>query len=152
MFGSLFTVGQEARLQLAEQLMDDEKDNNALIDAERQLSLLRARTQDPELSARAVECLARLETRKGLLEDAAYYYRVLRDRYADVKVRDGKTGADLFNDAASDKRLWAHLDDPPRLGAGGHLVAEESAAITASSRPTISATTASRCRSSSRTA
>ncbi len=125
MFGSLFTVGQEARLQLAEQLMEDDKDENSLIDAERQLSLLRARSQDPELSARAVECLARLNTRKGLLEDAAYYYRVLRDRYPNIKVKDGKTGADLFNEMATDKRLWAHLDDPPRLGAGGHLIAKE---------------------------
>ncbi len=44
LFGSLFTVGQQARLQLAERLMDDESDA-AVIDAERQLSLLRARTQ-----------------------------------------------------------------------------------------------------------
>ncbi len=77
----------------------ERRQGRALIDAERQLGLLRARTQDPELAARAVECLARLNTRKGLLEDAAYYYRVLRDRYPDVKVTaDGKTGADLFNE------------------------------------------------------
>ncbi len=124
MFGSLFTVGQEARLRLAEQLLNDDRDES-LIDAERQLSLLRARTQDPDLAARAVECLARLNTRKGLLEDAAYYYRVLRDRYPDVKVIDGKTGADLFNEAASDKRLWANLDDPPRLGLGGKIAKPE---------------------------
>ena len=72
-----------------------------------------------------MEGLARLNTRKGLLEDAAYYYRVLRDRYPDVQVIDGKTGADLFNEMATDKRLWAHLDDPPRLGAAGHLKAAE---------------------------
>ena len=125
LFGSLFTVGQEARLRLAEQLMDDDKDPEALIDAERQLSLLRARTQEPELAARAVECLARLNTRKGLLEDAAYYYRLLRDRYPTVMVRDGKTGADLFNDIASDKRLWSELDEQPRFGASGRLHAAE---------------------------
>ena len=125
MFGSLFTVGQEARLQLAEQLLNDDREES-LIDAERQLGLLRARTQDPELAARAVECLARLNTRKGLLEDAAYYYRVLRDRYPDVKATaDGKTGADLFNEAATDKRVWASLDDPPRLGSAGHLGVKE---------------------------
>jgi outer membrane protein assembly factor BamB len=132
LFGSLFAVGDEARLDLAERLMGDDKDPdalnkdpNALIDAERQLSLLRARTQDPQAAARAVECMARLETRKGLLDDAAYYYRLLRDRYADVKVRDGKTGADFFNEAAGDKRFWASLDDAPRAAAAGRLHAEE---------------------------
>jgi outer membrane protein assembly factor BamB len=127
LFGSLFAVGQEARLHLAERLMDDDKDPNALIDAERQLSLLRARTRDPEVAARAVESLARLNTRKGLLEDAAYYYRVLRDRYPTVKVRDGKTGADVFNEMATDKRLWSHLDAPPPFGAAGHLKASTDA-------------------------
>ena len=42
MFGSLFKVGKEARLQLAERLMDD-ADPLALLEAERQLSLLRGR-------------------------------------------------------------------------------------------------------------
>ncbi len=121
LFGSLFAVGEEARLHLAERLMEDDKDPNALIDAERQLSLLRARARDPETAARAVECLARLNTRKGLLEDAAYYYRILRDRYPAVKVRDGKTGLDIFNDMATDKRLWSHLDAPPPFGAAGKI-------------------------------
>ncbi|HVS38454.1 MAG TPA: PQQ-binding-like beta-propeller repeat protein, partial [Gemmataceae bacterium] len=124
MFGSLTAEGREARLQLAEQLLESDQET-ALIDAERQLSLLRIPTEDRELSARAVDCLARLNTRKGLLEDAAYYYRVLRDRYPDVKVQDGKTGADLFNEIATDKRLWAQLDDPPRLGVTGKLKADE---------------------------
>jgi outer membrane protein assembly factor BamB len=127
LFGSLFAVGQAARLHLAERLMDDDKDPNALIDAERQLSLLRARTHDPEVAARAVESLARLNTRKGLLEDAAYYYRVLRDRYPTVKVRDGKTGADLFNEMATDKRLWSHLDASPPFGAAGSIRATATA-------------------------
>ncbi len=121
LFGSLFAVGQEARLQLADRLMEDDKDPNSLIDAERQLSLLRARAHDPETAARAVESLARLNTRKGLLEDAAYYYRVLRDRYPTVKVRDGKTGADIFNEMATDKRLWSHLDASPPFGAAGTI-------------------------------
>jgi outer membrane protein assembly factor BamB len=127
LFGSLFSVGQEARLHLAERLMEDDKDADAQtladrqLDAERQLSLLRARAQDPETAARAVECLARLNTKKGLLEDAAYYYRLLRDRYPDVRVKDGKSGADLFDEVATDKRLWNELDAPPRFGAAGRL-------------------------------
>jgi outer membrane protein assembly factor BamB len=127
LFGSLFAVGQEARLHLADRLMEDDKDPNSLIDAERQLSLLRARAHDPETAARAVESLARLNTRKGLLEDAAYYYRILRDRYPTVKVRDGKTGADIFNEMATDKRLWSHLDASPPFGAAGSIHATAAA-------------------------
>jgi outer membrane protein assembly factor BamB len=123
LFGSLFAVGQEARLHLADRLMEDDKNPDSLIDAERQLSLLRARAHDPETAARAVESLARLNTHKGLLEDAAYYYRVLRDQYPTVKVRDGKTGADIFNEMATDKRLWSHLDAPPPFGAAGTIKA-----------------------------
>jgi outer membrane protein assembly factor BamB len=119
-FGSLFTVGREARLQLANRLMTD-TDPASLLDAERHLSLLRNQKQDPELAARAVEALARLNTRKGLLEDAAYYYRVLGKDFATVTVRDGKTGSDLFNDLATDKRLLAYLDEPMRMGATGKI-------------------------------
>ncbi len=124
-FGSLFTVGKEARLQLAERLMA-ESDPGSLIDAERHLALLRGPGESPELAARAVECLARLNTRKGLLEDAAYFYRLLGRDYPKVVVRDGKTGADLFNELATDKRLLAYLDDPAPLGAAGKIkVVEE---------------------------
>ena len=72
-----------------------------------------------------VETLARLNTRKGLLEDAAYFYRLLGRKYATVKVRDGKTGEDLFNDLATDKRFLPHLDEPGRLGKGKVSVSEE---------------------------
>ena len=132
LFGSLFTVGQEARLQLAERLMDDDKDRNALIDAERQLSLLRARTQDPELAARAVECLARLNTRKGLLEDAAYYYRVLRDRYPTVQ------GA-----RRQDRRRPVQRDGDRQAAVGRAGRAAALRGRPASSRPRRSATTSS---------
>jgi outer membrane protein assembly factor BamB/tetratricopeptide (TPR) repeat protein len=117
-FGSLFTVGKEARLELANRLMDDASPL-ALLEAEQQLTLLRVKSEDPKLAGRAVETLARLNTRKGLLEDASYYYRVLRDEFAKVPVRDGKTGADLFNDMATDKRLLPHLDVPGNLGVTG---------------------------------
>jgi outer membrane protein assembly factor BamB len=131
-YGSLFAAGQEARLRLAERLMDDrdaktpqEAERN-LLDAERNLNLLRARADQPELAARAVEALARLSTDKGLLEDGAYYYRLLRDRYPKVVVRDGKTGAEICNEKSeSDKRLVPYLDEPARFGAGGSLKAAE---------------------------
>src|SRR5262249_60832853 len=71
-FGSLFTVGKEARLRLAERLLEE----NAFLEAELHLLQLR-RQDDPQLAARAVEALARLMIHKNLLEDAAYWYRVL---------------------------------------------------------------------------
>jgi outer membrane protein assembly factor BamB len=112
-FGSAFAVGKEARLKLAERLME-EQGNDALLEAERHLSLLRGRDQPPDLKARALEGLARLNTRKGLMEDAAYFYRLLARDYGGVKLRDGKTGEELFNDLATDKRFLPYLDEPAR--------------------------------------
>ena len=66
-FGSLFTVGKEARLELANRLMDDNSPL-ALLEAEQHLTLLRVRGEDPSMSGRAVEALARLNTRKGLVK------------------------------------------------------------------------------------
>ena len=120
-FGSLFTVGKEARLELANRLMDDTS-ATALLEAEQHLSLLRVPGEDPVLAGRAVEALARLNTRKGLLEDASYYYRLLREEYGKVKIRDGKTGADLFNDMATDKRLLPYLDIPHQFGMTGKYI------------------------------
>jgi outer membrane protein assembly factor BamB len=119
-FGSLFPVGKEARLHLAERLMED-SDPRALIDAERHLSLLRGPHETREVAARAVEALARLNVSKGLFEDAAYFYRLLGRRYPDVVVREGRTGADLFNEMATDKRLQPYLDPPMRLGHVGKI-------------------------------
>jgi outer membrane protein assembly factor BamB/tetratricopeptide (TPR) repeat protein len=113
MFGSLFGVGKEARLALAERLMED-TDLNSLLEAEQQLHLLRAATEEQAVAARAVEALARLNTRKGLLEDAAYYYRLLGEKFPNVKV-DGKTGADYLDDLATDKRFLPYLDQVSRF-------------------------------------
>jgi outer membrane protein assembly factor BamB len=121
-FGSLFQVGKEARLQLAERLMED-SDPLSLLDAERHLTLLRGRSEDPKLAARAIEALARLNTRKGWMEDAAYYYELLGKEYAKVPVIDGKTGEDLYNDLATDKRFLPHLDKPSQSNTGGKIKA-----------------------------
>jgi outer membrane protein assembly factor BamB len=114
-FGSLFAAGREARLQLAERLMA----GSTFLDAELHLLQLRGQHDDRTIAARAVEALARLMTRKGLLEDAAYYYRVLGHDYAKVVIREGKTGADFFNELATDKRFLPYIDDlaSPLLGA-----------------------------------
>jgi outer membrane protein assembly factor BamB len=110
-FGSLFAVGKEARLALAERLIES-SDPLALVEAERHLGLLRGPRESATVAARAVECMARLCTRKGLLEDAAYFYHVLGSQYPTEIVRDGRTGADLFNELASDKRFLPLLDAP----------------------------------------
>ena len=116
-FGDMTAVGREARFQLAERLLND-TGGTSLVDAERHLELLRVQTADPQMAARAVEALARLMTRKGLMDDATHYYRVLGRDFATVVVKDGKTGLDFFNDLATDKRLLPYLDEtPPLLGA-----------------------------------
>jgi outer membrane protein assembly factor BamB/tetratricopeptide (TPR) repeat protein len=119
LFGSL-SVGKEARLQLADRLIEE----NGLLEAELQLLQLR-RQEDPLIAARAVEVLARLMIRKGLLEDAAYWYRVLGRDFSQVMIRDGKTGADFLNDLASDKRFLPYLEDPPQPWTGARLKARQ---------------------------
>ncbi len=116
-FGSISAVGREARLQLAERLIVD-ADSNSLVDAERHLGILRLQKEDESTAARAVEAMARLMTRKSLMEDAAYFYRVLGRDYAKVLVRDGKTGQELFNDLATDKRFLPYLDEPTMMFSG----------------------------------
>lgn len=116
LFGSLFSVGKEARLRLAERLLESAQDrtkadaHTALLDAERHLQLLRLQKEDRPLQARAILALADMYTRQRLLEEAAHYYGVLGRELADVVVQDGKTGADLFNELSTDKRLLGHLD------------------------------------------
>ncbi|HMF14909.1 MAG TPA: PQQ-binding-like beta-propeller repeat protein, partial [Gemmataceae bacterium] len=111
MFGSLFRAGREARLQLAEKLIEENSKGSAL-DAERHLLLLRGVKDEPQLAARAVDALARLWTRQGLLEDAAYCYAILDREFGKVVVRDGKTGADLYAELATDKRFLPYIDAP----------------------------------------
>jgi outer membrane protein assembly factor BamB len=108
LFGPFSHWGKEARLRLAERLLEE----NAFVDAELQL-LQVYRQDDMQLAARAVEMLARLCTRKELLEDAAYWYRLLGTRYAQIPIRDGKTGADIYDELATDKRFLPYLDDAP---------------------------------------
>src|SRR5207249_4069360 len=67
---------------------------------------------EPARAARALDALARLCARKGLLEDAAHYYRLLGRNHARQAVRDGRTGADLSREAALDRRLLPYFDEP----------------------------------------
>src|SRR5262249_17626406 len=110
MFGSSLPVGRAARLHLAEMLLAQDGPA-ALLDAERHLLLLEREADDPLLAGRGVETLARLLTRKGLLEDAARCYRTLRDTYGNVPIREGKTGADLEAELATDKRFLPYVGE-----------------------------------------
>jgi outer membrane protein assembly factor BamB/tetratricopeptide (TPR) repeat protein len=118
LFGSLFAVGREARFALAEKLIED-TDINSLLEAEQQLSLLRS-DNNPEIAARAIEALARLNTRKGLLEDAAFYYRTLGEKFPEVVV-NGKKGLDYLDDLATDKRFLPFLDQGVRFKIRGRV-------------------------------
>jgi outer membrane protein assembly factor BamB/tetratricopeptide (TPR) repeat protein len=119
MFGAASNAGKEARLELVERLMEQKEsgDEHPLVEAELELNQFRTGRHSPELAARATESLARLYTRKGLLEDAAYCYRKLGKEYGKIVLREGKTGQQIYDDdAATDKRLLPYLDDPLPLG------------------------------------
>jgi outer membrane protein assembly factor BamB len=99
-------VGREARLALAEQLVAAAR---SLPEAERQLILLSRQKDDPQKAGQAIEALARLMVRRGLREDAVHYYRVLKTEFAATIIRDGKTGADLWEGITTDKRFLPYL-------------------------------------------
>ncbi|GIW79546.1 MAG: hypothetical protein KatS3mg105_1353 [Gemmatales bacterium] len=103
--GRLAGVGSAARMRLAQVLIDLGKE----LDAELQLLHL-TQQDDDRTAARALEMLAELNTRRGLLEDAAFYYRQIAERFPTVPLRPGVTGADLINELATDKRFLPYLD------------------------------------------
>jgi len=107
--GPLGAAGREARLTLAERLLD-ERDRG--LEAELHLRYLREQTDSPDIAARARYDLARLLTRHGLLAEAVDAYRALARDFPAVAFHDGKTAAALLADLANDKRFVAYLDDP----------------------------------------
>jgi hypothetical protein len=130
LFGPVSGVGHEARFQLAERLIEE----RTFLEAELHLLQLR-RLEDPRLAGRAVEALARLMMQKGLLEDAAYWYRLLGREFAQVIVRANKTGGDFFNEMAADKRLLAYLDEPHSAWGNVRLKAKEVASTNQGAQP-----------------
>jgi outer membrane protein assembly factor BamB len=108
-FGPYFASGREAQLVLGERLMSTNNDED-LREAQTLLMQLWATTDDRNLAARAVEALARVMTRRGMMEDAVGLYGQLGQKYADVIIRDGKTGSDIFGDLITDKRLLPYLE------------------------------------------
>ncbi len=114
LFGSICEPGRQAQLHLADKLIAAENFTEA------ELQLVDVwRHAEPPLAAKAVDALARLMTRQGLLEDAGFYYRVLHRQFAKVVIRDGKTGDDLYQEAATDKRLLPYLEESKQSWNGG---------------------------------
>jgi outer membrane protein assembly factor BamB len=109
LFGAFFPAGREAQLTLAERLLatNGEEDQR---EAQSLLLQLWSTAADPAVAARAVERLARLMTDRGQVEDAVGLYAQLARRFADVPVRDGKTGAQVYAELVTDRRLLPFLE------------------------------------------
>jgi outer membrane protein assembly factor BamB len=120
MFGTMCSAGRQATLLLAERSMEQ----NLFLQAELYLDQLRFEEIEPEMAARALEALARLMTRKGLMEDAVHFYRLLRRDHANTVVRDGKTGLQIYNELATDKRFLPYLNDADSPLSGDEIRAE----------------------------
>jgi outer membrane protein assembly factor BamB len=112
-FGTNFKVGREAQLQLAERLIAAGAPDD-LTEAETKLQGLcfspEVRREDAPTAAKAIEAMIRIYMKRGLYEDAVGFYKQLGAEFADVKVRDGKTGADLLNELFTDKRFLPYLE------------------------------------------
>jgi hypothetical protein len=120
MFDPNFEVGQQARLQLANTIIDRGAANEYL---EAELSLEQLRSEvivDPKTGkslaesvdpgAKALEALARLEMKKRSMKLAAEYYRELAERFPNAVVRDGKTGKQFLDELSTNKTLLQHLE------------------------------------------
>ncbi len=127
-FGGMFEAGTDAKILLADKLSANGNEDDSR-EAEYMLLSIRdgAEEDSPEAevaAAKATEALARLYIRKGLLDDAVGMYAELDKKHAKVVIRDGKTGADFFNDLITDKRFLPYLEPPsttwtfPRLKGG----------------------------------
>jgi outer membrane protein assembly factor BamB len=113
-------LGDRTRLALAEQLLKEE----ASAEVDQVLQGLR-RSSDATMSARALELLVQNCLRQGLFADAVYYCRLLERDHAKTTVRPGKTGQDLFQELAQDRRVLPFLDPPACFPAGRIQVKEE---------------------------
>jgi outer membrane protein assembly factor BamB len=116
MFDVPFAVGREARLEMANVIMQKPL-IDAYLEAEMNLQQLRVPMfkDDPVIGGKALEALARLEIAKGsdnALRLAAAYYREIYKDYAKVVLRNGKTGADLFNAVVESPLLRPFMEEP----------------------------------------
>src|SRR5262249_8691938 len=113
MFDVPFEVGRQARLKLAEFVVE-KKASASYLEAELLLHQLRvpAYRDEAAVGGVALDALARLEIAKSKPESmrqAMEYYRELGARFPKTVIRDGKTGADLMGKVFEDKRFLAYL-------------------------------------------
>jgi outer membrane protein assembly factor BamB/tetratricopeptide (TPR) repeat protein len=123
-FGSMFAAGQEARLNLAERLMHGASDED-LREAKLHLMVLSGQSENQTLAAQATEALARLMIQQKILPDALYHYRRLGNEFRNVKLRDGKTGGDIYNEVITDKRFLEYLEPARQTWAPGEMRGEQ---------------------------
>lgn len=110
-FGGMFEAGTDAKIALADKLSATANEDDGR-EAEYMLLAIRNGSDEALSAARATEALARLYIRKGLLDDAVGMYAELGKQHAKIAIRDGKTGADFFNDLITDKRFLPYLEPP----------------------------------------
>lgn len=129
MFDVPFGVGRDARIRLAENIME-RGDKGSYLEAELSLQQLRGTDyrQAVQSGGRALAALAALEEKKGTndsLKLAAAYYRDLRRDFAKAAVRDDLTGTELFNEMAADKRFLPYLEEPSSNWGDAKIAAKE---------------------------
>jgi outer membrane protein assembly factor BamB/tetratricopeptide (TPR) repeat protein len=105
LLGTATEEGRAAHLLLAE-LCRTEK---AYREADLLLQAVRRCADDPIRAARALAALSDLALNQGLVPDAIHYARVLKEEYLNVPLGDGKSGADLYDNMVTDKRLVPFL-------------------------------------------
>jgi outer membrane protein assembly factor BamB len=115
MFDVPFAVGREARLELANVIIEKKRPEDFL-EAELNLQQLRvpAFRKDPAVGGKALEALARLEQVKGTEEAmrlAASYYRELKAEFGKAVIASGKTGDELYSTVAESPLLRPFLED-----------------------------------------
>lgn len=108
-YGHVGNTGLRARLTVAERLAERGSAEDQT-QAELDLHALRQRKDHPDIAAQATECLARVFVKKGLIRDAMELYRVLGTDFKDIKLRDGRTGAEIFEEIITDKRFLPYLE------------------------------------------
>jgi hypothetical protein len=121
-FGPDMPHGRQARFRLAQALADGWQ----FLEADLRLREVLQAGDGPS-AARALLELARLSTRSGQLQDALFHYRLLARRYPKTVVEEGKTGEELLDELATDKRFLPYLEDAPVPAAGRFSVAVEDA-------------------------
>ncbi len=129
MFDVPFPVGREARIRLAESIIE-QNIRNDFLEAELSLHQLRSAefAREAASGGRALAALAALEEKKGTVESmkqAAAYYRELATLFPTEVVRDGKTGSKLLDELATDKRFLPFLAESGTLWGEDKIAARE---------------------------